>query len=272
MKDFTAIDYINLFGLNLPGTGEVSWASGDWGYRYISFNWWTVGVEFIFYLLFPFIYDFYKREGVSFLWRAIFLIVLFRFGLYYTFLQEYGWKTLSINLNYAVFGNFDIFLIGMLMAHYLCQIREGSFIFKVVHSKIVLLIYVVAMWFFIIYCLDMFDQTLSPVVTGVLCSVLILLYSQAFMYSRDTSWSRILAYGGTISFSIYLLHGFVKDALQGSGATASFMRLAAYTLGESIAHNSFFLCFFFYVPCTLTISYLTYRTIEKPFLDIRTTY
>ncbi|WP_428829234.1 acyltransferase family protein [Paludibacterium yongneupense] len=118
MREATALTYFNLFGLNLPGTGEITWSAGDWGYRYLAFNWWTVGVEVVFYLLFPFLFAAYRREGPAFLWRLLALIVVVRVGLYYTFLDEFGWKSLSIRLNYAVIGNLDIFIIGMLAGHY----------------------------------------------------------------------------------------------------------------------------------------------------------
>ncbi|HEV7779206.1 MAG TPA: acyltransferase [Luteibacter sp.] len=272
MDDFTAIDYFHLFGLNLPGTGEVSWHAGDWGYRQLSFNWWTVGVEFVFYLLFPFLYRFYRKEGAGFLWRATILIALFRLGLYYAFLESLGWKTLAIKLNYAVLGNFDIFLIGMLAAHYMYRIKDGSMLETLVHSKLVFLAYTAGMGVFL-YCLaDILDATTYPIVAGALCSMLVLLYSRAFMRYAQAPWSRALSFGGTLSFSIYLLHAFVRDALAGMGATDAFKAIASVGVGETIAGNAFFLCFALYIPCILAVSYLTWRTIEKPFLELRTAY
>ncbi len=272
MDDFTTIDYVNLLGLNLPGTGEVSWHAGDWGYRQLSFNWWTVGVEFIFYLLFPFLYRFYRKEGAGFLWRAILLIALFRLGLYHAFMESLGWKALAIKLNYAVLGNFDIFLIGMLTAHYMYRIKEGSALDMLAHSKAVCLAYVAGMGVFLYYLADIFDATTYPIVAGLLCSMLVLLYSRAFMHSTHAPWSRALSFGGTLSFSIYLLHSFVRDALSGAGATDAFKAMAGTALGETMANNPFFLCFVLYLPCVLALSYLTYRTIEKPFLELRTAY
>jgi peptidoglycan/LPS O-acetylase OafA/YrhL len=75
-----------------------------------------------------------------------------------------------------------------------------------------------------------------------------------------------------LSFSIYLLHAFVRDALSGMGATDAFKAVAGIAVGETIASDPFFLCFVLYLPCILGVSYLTYRTIEKPFLALRTAY
>lgn len=44
IDNFNALDFNNLFGLNLPGAPRESWIIGDWGYKYLSFNWWTVVV------------------------------------------------------------------------------------------------------------------------------------------------------------------------------------------------------------------------------------
>jgi len=270
--DFTAIDYLNLFGLNLPGTGEISWHAGDWGYRQLSFNWWTVGVEFVFYLLFPFLHRFYRKEGAGFLWRAMALVALFRLGLYYAFVEELGWKTLAIKLNYAVLGNFDIFLIGMLAAHYGYRIGSGSLAERLIRSKTVFVLYLVGMWVFLYYLADAFDATTYPLVAGALCSTLVLLYGRAFAPYADTAWSRALSFGGSLSFSIYLLHAFVRDALSGMGATDLFKAGMSAALGPAIGSDALLACFALYLPCILAVSWLTFRTIEKPFLELRSVY
>lgn len=38
MDNFTAIDFINIFGLNLPVKARHSWFVADWGYEYLEFN------------------------------------------------------------------------------------------------------------------------------------------------------------------------------------------------------------------------------------------
>lgn len=270
--DFTAIGYLNLFGLNLPGTGEVSWHGSDWGYRQLSFNWWTVGVEFIFYLLFPFLYRFYRKEGAGFLWRAIVLIALFRLGLYHAFLDDLGWKPLEIKFHYAVFGNFDIFLIGMLVAHYGYRIVSGSLLDRLSRSKAIFLVYLGGMWVLLYYLTNVLDATTYPLVAGTLCSMLVLLYGRAFAPYAGTRWSRALSFGGSLSFSIYLLHAFVRDALSGVGATDLFKATMSAALGPTIGNDSFVICVVLYLPCILAVSWLTFRTIEKPFLELRSVY
>ncbi|MBS0290280.1 MAG: acyltransferase [Proteobacteria bacterium] len=269
MGSVTTIDFINLFGLNLPGKERTDWFVGDWGYQSLSFNWWTIGVEFVFYLTFPFLFKFYKKQGISYLISVALLIVLFKHGFYYALLEEHGWKKLSICLNYSVFGNFDIFIVGMIAGHFVHQ-KQDFFSFNFVKSKLFFMTYLVLMWFFLINYIDKFDAPLSPVITSILCALLVIFYITSFSNTRDTYFSRALSLLGSMSFSIYLLHSFIKDALVGLGISG---QVENFCINYFSAENTmFFLALLLYIPATLVISYFTFKIIEQPFLNMRVSY
>ncbi|WP_162896516.1 acyltransferase family protein [Cysteiniphilum halobium] len=268
MKKFTAIDYLNLFGLNFSNTEKVSWIAGDWGYQYLSFNWWTVGIEFIFYLIFPFLYKFYKLYGLRFLVQCLLLILLFRYGLYYSMIAEYGWEKLSILLNYSVFGNFDIFIVGMIAGHFFIKYKNSHVFIRLFGSKILCVIYIACMWFFLIYCINYFDPTSYPTIIGILCSFMIIFYVSSFASIQSSLFSKTIAFLGSLSFSVYLLHSFVKDALvfiNIEGWVSSYFNI-------SLTTSAFLTCLLIYIPIIFIVSYLTYKTIEEPFLNMRVKY
>jgi len=269
MGSFTTIDFVNLFGLNLPEKERTDWFVGDWGYQSLSFNWWTIGVEFVFYLMFPFLFKFYKKQGVSYLISLALLIVLFKHGFYYALLEEHGWKKLSICLNYSVFGNFDIFIVGMIAGHFIHQ-KQDFFSYDVVKSKLFFMVYLVLMWFFLINYIDKFDAPLSPLITSILCALLVVFYISSFSNTCDTYFSRVLSLLGSLSFSIYLLHSFIKDSLVGLGISGQVENICMnYFSAES---TIFLLALFLYIPVTLVISYFTFKIIEQPFLNMRVSY
>lgn len=267
---FTFIDYINLLGLNFTGDGNISWIAGDWGYRYLSFNWWTIGVEFVFYLIFPFLFKFYKQQGILFLIKIMAVVVILRYGLYYVRVGEDGWKNLNIALNYSVFGHMDTFIAGMIVAFLYLHYSHFSIIEKFISSKMIFLGLLVCTQLFLVYS-SKIDFLWYPTIIGFICGLLIVNYISAFTNSQS-KLSRCFSYLGAISFSLYLLHSFVKDALDGLGLgpylTAQLMR---HTHFSSIAID-ILMTVFFYFPLIVALASLTYSTIEKPFLQMRVKY
>jgi peptidoglycan/LPS O-acetylase OafA/YrhL len=269
-KHFTVIDYLNLFGLNLTGDGSISWIAGDWGYKYLSFNWWTIGVEFIFYLIFPFLFKFYKENGIYFLIKTLALIILLRYGLYYIRVGEDGWKNLAIEFNYSVFGHIDTFIVGMISAF--IYLKSDKFvIFKnIISSKINFVMLLALTQVFLIFS-DSIDNLLYPTIIGSLCGLLILSYISSFK-NVNGKITGTLSYLGSISFSLYLLHSFVKDAVDGLGIGSYIAGKINLIFNFTEIETSILMVIILYLPLIILLSALTFNTIEKPFLQMRVNY
>ena len=267
---FTAIDYLNLFGLNLTGDGTISWIAGDWGYKDLSFNWWTIGVEFIFYLIFPFLFRFYKENGVSYLLKTLALIILLRYGLYYIRVAQDGWKTLAIEFNYSVFGHMDTFIVGMLTGFVYLRADKWLAFKRLISSKLVFCVSVVLAQL-VLYYSDHIDNLVYPAVIGCLCGFLILSYVSAFKNVGGKT-SAVLSYLGSISFSMYLLHSFVKDALDGLGVGTYVAAKINLLLHLTDIETSILMVVILYLPLVILLSLLTFSIIEKPFLQMRVSY
>jgi len=269
MDNFTALDFINLFGLNLPGKPRNSWASGDWGGQYLSFNWWTIGVEFTFYLLFPFIFKFYKKYGILFLVKLFIFIIILKFLLYYSFLEEYGWKKLGISFNYSFFGNFDIFIIGMIVAHW-TNTKTHAF-YAIFSSKLFFIFYIVTMWYMIINFADELPLPLMTSYQALLCGGLIVLYQNAFCKIKDSFINKLLSTLGSTSFSVYLLHDFIKNGINSMGIGDLFLNMFVDPSKYSSEQLQFILLIL-YIPIILIMSNLSFNIIEEPFLSMRVKY
>ncbi len=98
-----------------------SFQSPDWAYaffsnlgqaptsnHFITGTAWTISVEFTFYLIFPFLCRFAVARGPGYLWRLMFLLVLFKLGAWFSVDRP-------MHLYYStLLGRLDQFLIGMI--------------------------------------------------------------------------------------------------------------------------------------------------------------
>ncbi len=84
--------------------------------------------------------------------------------------------------------------------------------------------------------------------------------------------SRLLSYFGSISFSLYLLHSFVKDAVDGVGLGPYVKAKMSILFHLTAIEISILMTLFFYFPIIVLLASLTYSTIEKPFLQMRIRY
>jgi peptidoglycan/LPS O-acetylase OafA/YrhL len=222
---------------------------------------WCISLEFLFYLLFPFLSRFAMERGARYLVSLVLLMLFFK-------LAAYTVTARSTHMFYSTFvGRFDQFLIGML-AGQLYQHRQAALrkwagwllplaaAFVIGNSALQAQVAPFgaapksAFW--------VMWSTLES--TGWAC---VILAWTAWQGALPAWLDRLLCHGGKISFSFYLLHLAVLHLLaQTFGmvtvtgnvyADALFMLLAAYT-------------------ATWGLATLSYRTIEEPFLGLRRAY
>lgn len=222
---------------------------------------WCISLEFLFYLLFPFLSRFAMERGARYLFSLVFLMLFFK-------LAAYTVTARSTHMYYSTFvGRFDQFLIGMLAAqlyqHQQATLRKWAGWLLPVAAAFVI-------------GNSALQAQLAPfgaapksafwVVWSTLESA-----GWASVILAWTAWQgvlpawldRLLCRGGQISFSFYLLHlaalhllaqAFGMVTLTGNLLVdASIMLLASYT-------------------ATWGLATLSYRTIEEPFLGLRRAY
>lgn len=222
---------------------------------------WCISLEFLFYLLFPFLSRFAMERGARYLLSLVLLMLFFK-------LAAYTVTARSTHMFYSTFvGRFDQFLIGMLAAllyqHHQATLRKWAgwllplaAVFVIGNSAL--------------------QAQVAPFGAApksafwVLWSTLesagwasVILAWTAWQGSVPASLDRLLCHGGKISFSFYLLHVAV-------------LHLLAQTFGlVTITGNLYVdaLCMLLAAyAATWGLATLSYHTIEEPFLGLRRAY
>jgi peptidoglycan/LPS O-acetylase OafA/YrhL len=251
--NFQPQDLLYLFATNLghaPTSGTVVTGAA-----------WTISLEFVFYLVFPFLARFAIERGMGYLLQLLALMAFFK-------LAAYSVNDNSTLMYFCTFvGRFDQFLIGMLAA--MVYRRQGAALHRYAPWLLVLAAVLVVTDSAALHQLAPFGAApRSPfwIFWSVLESLgwaLFILAWTAFDARLPRVAERVLCHGGKISFSFYLLHmgmlhllatrvGLVRPT--GNGwVDAALMLLVAYGL-------------------TWALATLSYGAVEEPFLRMRRRY
>ncbi|MYM85048.1 acyltransferase family protein [Duganella sp. FT50W] len=222
---------------------------------------WCIPLEFLFYLLFPFLAKFVLEQGATYLWRLLALMLFFK-------VMVYGENERATLMYFSTFvGRFDQFLIGMLAA-VLFQ-RHQPWLARL------------AGWLLLpAVALAVGDSALQAhlapfnvvprtpfwigwsMLESAVWAVLIVLWVS--WQGRLPVWlERVMTHGGKISFSFYLLHmGVVQPLARTFGAPVlTGMPALDAALALALVYGAVW-----------AVATLSYHAIEEPFLRLRSSY
>jgi peptidoglycan/LPS O-acetylase OafA/YrhL len=261
---FHATDIFQLLFLNMPaGTSKFGWGNNS-----LSFPWWTVGIEFCFYLIFPFLIRFYKQYGISYLIKLILLVIALRYIVYFTRAGEDGYGPTIMSIHYSILGHLDTFIVGMMAGIFYLRKDKFNKLAKVFSSKIFLALILVLIPYLL--HLDILEPTLYGTLYGLLCSLFILSYLTVEINIPEQV-DRLFSSLGTTSFSIYLLHIAIVEAVKTLEINTTIKTTIA-KLGLLPLSVELMMAFLIYIPLVCLFSCLSYNVIEKPFLEMRVKY
>jgi peptidoglycan/LPS O-acetylase OafA/YrhL len=250
---FQPQDILYLFATNLglaPTSGTVVTGAA-----------WTISLEFLFYLVFPFVARFAMERGMRYLASLIGLMLFFK-------LAAYTVNDNSTLMYFSTFvGRFDQFLVGMAAA--MLYNARGALLHRYAGLLLAGSIVLVVCFTALLHRLAgpvppphapfwIFWSTIESASWA-----LFILAWVSFGGRLPALAGRALAHGGKVSFSFYLLHmGLLHLLAQQVGLVRPsgvpwldvlFMLAAAYT-------------------ATWALATLSYNTIEEPFLRMRRRY
>ncbi|QOF66996.1 acyltransferase [Actinobacillus sp. GY-402] len=234
-------------------------AMTGWGHEFFPVGpIWTIAMEFQFYLLFPILILLLSKFGIHYILLSILFIMMIRF-----MVVSLTDKNIYYNMYHSILGRLDQFLIGILLGTfyirgYFNRVRntQAGLMMCISFSLLTILLYENRN-------ITSFSTILYFTVEAMLWSVFILGYLSVKIKENifSSTIGRVFAFGGMLSFSLYLLHlpvGMIVGNLLGFTESNS--------LTESILNN------LIRFPAIILCSILSYYVIEKPFMSLRTKY
>jgi peptidoglycan/LPS O-acetylase OafA/YrhL len=249
---FTPLDFGLLFlpVLNLdylptlPGFGQL----------------WTIGLEFQFYLIFPFLMAFVARHGARYLVGLMVLGLAVR-GFYFS---DVG--TVRDISQWSMLGRFDQFAIGILAATW--YFRRGQRQTSPVHLGLAIMAVLAGLQWLAVWGGYQRGEK-SPLwiiwdtVEGVMWAYLVVSYLTCRV-ELPRWWDQLLSRLGQLSFSIYVFHSYAMYwALK---------HFASTVITGSREWDAVLLGLFICVPLAVLIALPSYHLIEKQFFVFRRKY
>lgn len=225
-----------------------------------TFVFWSIAVEWHFYLVFPFLLFAVQKHG----WKVLpMLIVVFMLVRVFAYYQHADMRDISY---WSIMGRIDQFLLGMLAGvYYRRRFVEGTPLdgLAIAATGIVLV------------ALFGFNQLggggsnnylwiFWPTIEGAVWVLFVLGYLSIARHFASAV-TRVLIGLGTVSYSIYLVHYVVLDFFMSRDLDT--LLQTSSPLGTAVLNTIVLV-----MPLVLLISAITYRLIERPFLKRRTTY
>ncbi|MNW33492.1 O-acetyltransferase OatA [compost metagenome] len=221
---------------------------------------WSISVEFMFYLIFPFLLTIFQRHGTGKLLQILLIMIIFKI---IAFLLGANIRDVSY---WTIVGRLDQFILGMIAAKIFikCDLNKIKWVFILASSFIAIVLMhfilnklggwpVVAFW-----------KVFWPSIEGSVWSIFLISYVKLFRENKNFL-QRALSKIGEMSFSIYLIHYIVLVIIRDHGWFFNFVNL-------SPLKNSLISSIIIIMPIVFIISVLTYNNIEKPFLQLRKRY
>jgi len=252
---FRAADIFYIFFSNL-GTSPTS-------STFITGAAWTISLEFTFYMVFPFLAKFTRNQGPGYLIRMIFIMLVVKAA-------AFGVSQRPTHMFYSTLvGRFDQFLWGMLAAwlfYHKSDLlkRLGNVMLPAGLCLVIFAVYFQARYASYFSAIDMKSR---PWIYWGTCEALmwgfVLLSYLTCTIKIPGIIDKILTFGGRLSYSFYLWHGMIIFLWH-----EIFNPLILF---EKTGIN-FLLNTLIVFPIALGFSWISFNTIELPFLEMRKKY
>lgn len=259
----------------------------------VSTSFWTVAIEFQFYLVFPFLVAIYGREGVRPLVWMIALMLALR-----TVAFLLGGSIRDVHYWHLIPGRLDTFLIGMLGARIYMRWHDDPRVAKLGEPAPLVRDLVAALrerpwacfavglacllgWEFFAnqsggYPKQAWWKIVAPTWEALCCLALVLGYL-AIAPRLRASLKRVFAFFGDLSFSTYICHFMIVGLVIGDPLRRELMPGMMLPLHEWLPGippwldatlNTLLLVF----PAAMLLSLLFFQAVERPFMALRARY
>ena len=219
---------------------------------------WTISVEFLFYLVFPFINRFKNIFGIKYLFKLLALAIVLRY-------LAIGLGASPRDISYfTIVGRIDQFLIGMIVASFY---KDGNLSLRYPRWCLVGSVLLVVLSLFALnrmggWVQNAYWKGIWPTYEALIFSTLIITYLFSHR-SLNSRYKALTARIGVVSYSIYLLHMPVLLMVQNKHWYA---KVTGNLYWDALISGAYIF------PVVFILSSATYELIEKPFMGFRTRY
>ena len=251
----TPMDIIRLITLQFNTGNDLS----GWGNDVLPVGvMWTASVELQIYLLFPLLLALAMRpRGLRFLIEVCAFTLVLRF-VFLSYLEN-GWS----DLYHTIFGRLDQFVLGMIVALFVSHKFSSSRIKSWTFFSLAVASFIALGQFRGTYR-DFYTSTIggsaSFLVEGLIFAIIIYTY-QAPSISIPKRISDSLAWIGERSYSVYLFHLLVGRVI------VSYLDQIGIWNPASLS-QAVLVTMLVVLPGVLLFSALSFRVIEKPFMEL----
>jgi peptidoglycan/LPS O-acetylase OafA/YrhL len=219
---------------------------------------WTVAVEWQFYVLFPFLIRFLRPNVLT----NTLVVIMFTTAVR---TMAYGLGADPRDISYVtIVGRLDQFLIGMTAGYYYRQLNPRLLRLFLVPATVGIL---GGLWFFNAklggYPTSIPEKLFWPTFEGAMWCFFIVGYLAVAPFVPAVI-GNALAGVGTISYSLYLWHFPLITLVVAKAWT--------FALFDDVRTNALANTALFIVPLSIALSALSYLVVEKPFLQLRVRY
>lgn len=235
-------------------------AKGASNFGPLTSMFWTISVEFQFYLIFPFLLYFAQKRGAAYLRQMIVLVVALKIvaGLTGGNIRDMTYWSLAGRLDQFFFG----MLLGLSYRPGVVRLAIGRTVLLAISATVVM----ATLYFFHAklggWASETWLKLFWPTVEAA-CWALFVFAWLEWARGMNESISRLLCGLGAVSYSVYLLHFAVIDII---------LRKKLFIECDSVLQTAFATVAVYVVPATVGLSALTFRLIEEPFLELRVRY
>ncbi len=231
---------------------------------------WTIGLEFQFYLLFPFLVGFLHKYGLRYAFGLILLLTLIRTGIWCLCLH--GDWSIKGTAYYTLLGRLDQFMLGMVAGAVYSgrsQVRAPKWLSNplCLLGSVILTFATLNVFHRLGGYMHLADKDALwifwPTVEGLCWSLVILCYLMTPL-DWPPVMSRSLAFLGTLSYSMYVCHWeFVHEVHY-------YKWLPQFS--HSLTTNALLSVVLLVLPMLTAFTWLVFMVIERPFFDLRKSY
>jgi peptidoglycan/LPS O-acetylase OafA/YrhL len=221
---------------------------------------WSIGVEWKCYLLFPFLHRVTARKGLAYLVAFICLINLMRIGARYL-----GASPAPETTYFTLAGRLDQFCVGMLFGY---RFAAGGLRWTKPATPLAMVLAVSTLFLYHRAggwpAQDLW-KVAWPTIEAAVWGLVVVGYIQV-----ADAWTRMLRplrWLGLISYSVYLVHLPILRAISDRRASSWPINIKDAAVWSAVANTMLLV-----LPIVVAIAVVTYLVIERPAMDLRRSY